>query len=129
MKWYRYRSMSSSGYSLWTYIDVPSYIDSDDNELRMFFEEQGNVPTWSEHYRGVEWVLPANVLAEKVASAKSQLKFWRDKVKKLSVLEPSKTEDINIKERRRSKKKHIRHMNNHYRKIGRLDLIKKYDGS
>lgn len=127
MKWIRYRAMCSYGYNKWEYIELPDAISIRDNDAVIdFIEDQGNVPTWSEHYRRVEWKvaksMPLKIINEKLESAKRSLKFYKSVIGELEKMTPAKT-DPNEIERKRQKTK----QNQYYKSIGRLDLIKKED--
>lgn len=116
--------MTSSGWSRWAYIHVPDWVGSSEDELRNFFEEQEDVPTWSEHYRKVEWKrlkkLPLKVIEENKDHAKERIKFWREMLRKLDKIESTPI-DINEVEKKRQKNK----INKIYKEKGLLHLIKK----
>jgi len=122
-KWYRYRSMSSSGYSHWNYVCIPDCLSKE--KITNYIEENcSDVPTWSEHYRKVEWKrcvkLPAKILETEIRNAKLAIADYKKLLESLEAMTPSKT-DHNELERNRQKRK----WNAIYRKQGLLHLIQK----
>lgn len=123
MKWIRYRSMCSSGYNKWEYIELPSYISIRDNDAVIdFIEDRDDVPTWSEHYRRVEWKsvksLPKKIIERRIESAKSNIEHYQRIIDELKKMTPAKTDPNEIERKRKVKK-----MNNRWKKLGRLDMI------
>jgi len=122
-RWYRYRSMTSSGYSQWNYINVPSDVKTDKDFIE-FFEERGDVPTWSEHYRQVEWKrcikLPKNILDYEIRTTERQIEVLQMELQSLLKMAPSDV-DHNEIERKNQKKK----WNKIYKEKGLLHLIEK----
>jgi hypothetical protein len=122
-RWYRYRSISSGGYSPWNYINVPSDVKTE-KDFREFFEERGDVPTWSEHYRKVEWKrcskLPKSILDSEIRTTERQIEILQMELKALKETTPSNV-DHNEIERNKQKKK----WNKIYKEKGLLHLIKK----
>ncbi len=57
MPWYKVRSTSSSGYDSWNFIFLNPPKSKDKNKEKIYEELEMHIdaPTWSEHYRGIQF--------------------------------------------------------------------------
>ena len=68
-KWYKYRVTTSGSISEWKYIHVSSYYKGHPRWISEYLNGLGLLPTWSEHYRGVEIVPAKKVPIEVIRDA------------------------------------------------------------
>jgi len=85
MTYYKWREMSSSGYSSWEYIALPDYISN--KEVGSYLDDQNMLNNWSEHFRGVEWHkvkrMPRREIESKIKSAQSSIEWHQENLKLL----------------------------------------------
>lgn len=82
--WYKVRSNTSAGTGDWMYV----YIDTDNKDvLDELLTKYSDAPTWSEHYRGIDYKkvktedVPKEVINRYIENFKLNIKFYTDRKK------------------------------------------------
>ncbi len=102
--WFKVRSCSSSGCTKWKFVSINETIAKYKESLVKYLEEDINAPTWSEHYRGIQYSkiaiekIPREVIDRRIKDTEFSIECQKSSLKNLKEM-ASKCKVIEIKKK------------------------------